>query len=193
MKLSNDVQASTVIQIEKGVKSEVNLNGKTITAGVFTESNGEVLEGASDSYTFWVKDGGELVIEGDGNVVAQEATYSMAVWAQGGNVIIKDGKFYNGGDGCDLIYASAGGKVYIYGGEFHATKREGGETGTKNEYSALNIKDKDRNNSEIVVYGGKFFGFNPANNVSEGPNTNFVAEGYKSVETSEGVWEVMAI
>ena len=142
---------------------------------------------------FWVKKGGELTIDGEGSVVAQDATYSMAVWAQGGKVTINEGKFYNEGDGCDLIYASEGGKVYIYGGEFHATERKGEENGTKNKFSALNIKDKDRANCEIVVYGGTFYGFNPADNVSEGVNTNFVAEGYQSVEISEGVWQVMAV
>ena len=142
---------------------------------------------------FWVKKGGELTIDGEGSVVAQDATYSMAVWAQGGKVTINKGKCYNEGDGCDLIYASEGGKVYIYGGEFHATERKGEENGTKNKFSALNIKDKDRATCEIVVYGGTFYGFNPADNVSEGVNTNFVAEGYQSVEISEGVWQVMAV
>lgn len=189
--LANDVQAENAIQIENGVKTEVNLGGKTITAGLFAESNGSVGEGNSDSYAFWVKEGGELVIEGEGQVVAQEATYSMAVWAQGGTVIISGGTFTNGGDGCDLIYASAGGKVYIYGGEFKATSKSESVPGTKNQYSALNIKDGDRGISEIVVYGGIFYGFDPANNLSEGEGTNFVAEGYKSVEISEGVWQVM--
>ena len=191
--LANDIQVTDVISIENGVKTEVNLNNKTITAGVFTESNGTISEGNTDSYVFWVKDGGELVIDGEGSVVAQDAKYSMAVWAQGGTVTINEGKFYNGGDGCDLIYASAGGKVYIYGGEFHATGRSSEVEGTKNKFSALNIKDKDRAISEIVVYGGTFYGFNPSNNVSEGENTNFVAEGYHSVEISEGVWQVMAV
>lgn len=123
-------------------------------------------------------------------MVAQNADYSMAVWAQGGTVEIKGGKFYNGGDGCDLIYASAGGKVYIYGGEFHATERSGEVPGTKNKYSALNIKDADRATSKIVVYGGKFYGFNPADNVSETEHTNFVAEGYVSMEIEPNVFEV---
>ena len=115
----------------------------------------------------------------------------MAVWSDGGSVTINGGKFYNGGDGCDLIYASAGGNIKIYGGEFHATERSGDVPGTKNRFSALNLKDKS--GSSITVYGGTFYGFNPANNVSEGPNTNFVAEGYESKEISEGVWQVMAV
>jgi glycosyltransferase involved in cell wall biosynthesis len=102
----------------------------------------------------------------------------------------KGGKFYNNGNNSDLIYASNDALVEIYGGEFHANKNEGAE-GTKNAYPALNIKDAHRKTAKIIVYGGKFFGFDPANNVSEGSNTNFVADGYKSIEIEPGVWEVM--
>lgn len=170
-------------------KTSVKLNGKKITAPVFAESNGQILDGDTDSYVFWVKDGSELTIEGDGEIIAKPAKYSMAIWANGGKVTIKGGKFYNNGDNSDLIYASGNALVEIYGGEFHANENKGA-VGTKNAYPALNIKDKDRETAKIVVYGGKFFGFNPADNLSEGPATNFVADGYKSVEIEPSVWEV---
>lgn len=179
--------------IINGIDTTVNLNGNKITAPLFAESNGEVLEGNSDSYGLWVK-GGEVTIEGEGEVVAQDAKYSMAVWANGGTAIIKDGVFRNGGDSCDLIYASAGGKVIIEGGEFYpAGPATGTRPGTKNPYTALNIKDKDYKSgvSSIIVKGGKFHNFNPADNLSEGPGTNFVAEGFKSVEVESNVWEVI--
>ena len=35
--------------------------------------------------------------------------------------------------------------------------------------------------ANIVVYGGKFYDFDPHNNTAEGPNTNFCAEGYTTV------------
>ena len=189
--ISNNVELTAVLNSSATIK----LDGGTIKAQVFAESNGEILEGNTDSYAVWVKDGGNLTIEGDGEIVAQDATYSMAVWANGGDVTIKGGTFRNGGDGTDLIYASAGGSVYIYGGEFIGAGNTGSEPGTANKFSLLNIKDKDykSGSSEIVVYGGKFHGFNPADNVSEGPNTNFVAEGYKSVEVEPNVWEVSKI
>ena len=189
--LGSNLAIDSPVILSKGKSLSINLNSKKIVAGAFAESNGEVTEGNTDSYGFWVKEGGMLSIDGEGEVVAQDAKYSIAVWAQGGTVEIKSGKFYNGGDACDLIYASAGGKVYIYGGEFHATENTGEADGTKNKFSALNIKDSDRNTSTIVVYGGKFYGFDPANNVSEGNNTNFVAEGYTSVEVEPGVFEVI--
>ena len=175
--------------ILNGVAASVNLNGNKVLAPVFAESKGQVLKGDSDSYAFWVKEGAELTIEGEGEVVAQEAVYSMAVWANGGKVTIKGGKFYNNGDNSDLIYASNGSQVEIFGGEFYANENKGAE-GTKNEHPALNIKDADRANTSIKVYGGKFYGFDPAKNVSEGPDTNFVAEGYVSVEVEPNVWEV---
>lgn len=188
--LGKTLEIKEPIILANGDNLSVNLNEGNIVAGVFAESNGQVTEGDTDSYAFWVKEGGMLSIDGQGEVVAQDAKYSMAVWAQGGTVTIKGGKFFNGGDGCDLIYVSNGGKVYIYGGEFHASNKSGAESGTLNKRSALNIKDADRAISKIVVYGGKFYGFDPANNVSEGANTNFVADGYVSVEVEADVFEV---
>ena len=180
------------IVVEKTMK--LNMGGKTITGPVFPSAydvEGNVTE--TDSYGLWVKDGGDILVEGQGVIEAQPATYSMAVWANGGKVTIKDGVYKNAGDGCDLIYASAGGQVEIYGGEYYATERSGDVPGTKNKFSALNVKDRDRGISSITVYGGRFYGFDPANNVSEGPDTNFVAEGYESVKVEPNVWEVRPI
>jgi hypothetical protein len=150
-------------------------------------------DGSTNSYGLWVKSGGEITIIGNGTIEARDADYSMAVWANGGSVIISGGTYINHGDGCDLIYVSNGGKVEIYGGEFISNGPATGTVpGTKNPYSALNIKDRDSKTSSITVYGGRFFKFNPANNVSEGEGTNFVAEGYKSVQNGDW-WEVIKI
>ncbi len=175
--------------------ASIDLNNQSLIGEVFAESNGEMLEGNTDSYAIWAKEGSTITINGNGEVRSQEAIYSMAVWAQGGTVIINDGKYYNAGEGSDLIYASAGGNVYIYGGEFYPNEKQSGVSGTTDRYTALNVKDADYRSgaSEIVVYGGKFYGFNPANNTSEGPNTNFVAEGYESIEVEPNVWEVQKI
>lgn len=182
---SNFAPTETIV-IENGSKTIV-LNGKTMTAPTFVDES----DNSVNSYGLWVK-GGDVTIDGDGEIIAQEAEYSMAVWANGGNVVINGGTFRNGGDSCDLIYASNGGKVEIYGGEFIANGPASGTApGTKNPYVALNIKDRDRGTSSITVYGGRFFKFNPADNVSEGEHTNFVAEGYKSVQNGDW-WEVVA-
>lgn len=184
VKLASNIDlVDTPLIIEGDV--EVNLGGNDIVGGVFTESGGSILEGSSDSYAFMAIEGSNLTISGEGNVIAQDATYSMAVWANGGTVTINGGTFKNGGDSCDLIYASNGGRVYIYGGEFIATDKKGVEPGTNNTNSALNIRDSQRDICQILVYGGKFYKFDPGNNLSEGPGTSFLAPGYKSVQDGD--------
>lgn len=189
--LNSDYALENSIVLEN-TDSVVNLNGKLIQGGLFTEQNGSFVEGDTDSYVFWAKEGSNLEINGNGIIQSKPAKYSMAVWAQGGTVTINGGTYVNAGEGSDLIYASNGGKVYIYGGVFKPNKIQPGVDGTKQDYCALNIKDGDRDICEIKVYGGKFYGFNPADNKSETEHTNFVADGYKSVEIEPGVWEVVA-
>jgi hypothetical protein len=181
-KLTDDVKLDSCITLNEGEVCNIDLNGHTIKGGLFTESNGSFSEGDSDSFVFWNR-GGVLNIYGDGVVEAQNAKYSMAVWAQGGTTIINGGTYTNAGEGADLIYASANGTVEVYNGYFEACIKQPGVDGTNNVRSALNVKDADYRNgtAKIVVYGGEFVEFDPSNNVSEGPNTNFVAEGYKSV------------
>uniref|UniRef100_UPI0040579AC0 pectate lyase-like adhesive domain-containing protein n=1 Tax=Alistipes sp. TaxID=1872444 RepID=UPI0040579AC0 len=54
-----------------------------------------------------------------------------------------------------------------------------------------NKQDRDRSTTTILIYGGTFKNFNPANNAAEGANTNFVAEGYTVAELESGVWAVV--
>ena len=167
------------------VKKTINLNGKTLTGGLFIENGGVVNQAddntiATDSYGIWAKSYSEVTIDGHGKIAAQDAKYSISVWANGGKVIINNGEFTNAGEGSDLIYASGGGIVEIYGGMFKGNEMGEGVPGTANAYSCLNVRDADykAGNSNIIVYGGTFYNFNPMNNYSEGPNTNFVANGY---------------
>ena len=183
MTLYTDVTLTEPLILTEDKTVTINLNGNTITGGLFAESNGVISTGTSDSYPFWVK-GGTLNIKGEGRVVAQDCDYSMAVYATGGVVNIYSGEYYNQGDACDLIYAGGNAEVNIHGGYFKATLNNGAD-GTKNEHSALNLKDADRNTAHINVLGGTFYKFNPANNVSEGKNTNFVKEGYTSVQVGD--------
>ena len=183
--LTHDVNETCVVD---GKNVTVDLNGHTLTGGLFAESNGEMNEGATDSYGFWVKNGGELTVTGNGAVKTQACNYSIAVWAQGGKVTIQNGAFENFGEGSDLIYASANGHVVINGGEFKACEKQAGVEGTENKYSVLNLKG-DNTGSSILVNAGKFYKFNPADNLSENPKVNFVAEG-KTVE-QDGDWFIV--
>ena len=174
----------------------INLNDKTITGGLFAESNGVMNVGNTDSYVFWVQEGGKLTINGAGNVKTQSCKYSIAVWAHnGGEVIINGGYYENAGEGSDLIYAKNGGKLTINGGTFKACEKQDGVDGTNEKYSAINLKDKKESEgiaeSTAVVTGGKFYMFDPSDNESENPQKNFVAEGYKVVPNGDW-YEVVA-
>lgn len=154
------------------VKAEnvtIDLGGKAITAN---GSNGAVKV-----------EGGVTTLAGAGTVQGTLGSdkYSMAVWCDNGTVVINDGIYKNETDssarGTDLIYASGTGCIEINGGVFEAAKPEW----------TLNVKDADykAGTAKIIVKGGKFKGFDPANNNAEGAGTNFVAEGYKSVLEGE--------
>lgn len=196
IQLKNDIEIPSPIIVNEG-DVHINLNNKTIKAGTFKydEQSNDV-----DSYVFWVK-GGKLTINGNGVVESTDATYSMAVWSNGGDVDIHAGTYINHGDGCDLIYASArkeeetkiGGTVRIYGGVFKATSYKGIEAGTGNAHSALNIKNVDRDVCTIEVYGGSFLGFDPSNNLSEPGVTDhsFLAPGVNATVDAFGNFVVI--
>ncbi|MBQ3146333.1 MAG: hypothetical protein IJB91_01235, partial [Oscillospiraceae bacterium] len=137
----------------------LNLNDKTIT------SEGDAI----------VVTAGTLTIEGEGNVIAATSAAGSwcAVFANGGNVIINGGTYTTYGDTTttnkahqnDSIYTKNGGTVVINGGYFQYVE------------GVWTLNENDANRGTITVYGGEFENFDPANNVSEGPNTSFVAEG----------------
>lgn len=177
IKLAKSFNIESSIIVESN--TVLNLNNQSIV-------NTKVIN--NDCTTFEVKNGAKLTIEGNGVVKSVAETskdYSSAVWANGGYVEIKGGQFENEGDSTDLIYASNGGNIVIEGGIFKASGPADvtDNNGTSNIHSALNVKDANYKDgtSSIIVKGGTFYNFNPANNLSEGKNTNFVAEGYTVV------------
>ena len=115
--------------------------------------------------------GGTLTIKGEGTIDATQT----AVCAYGATVNIEGGNYVGGYDGSATIYAYLG-TINISGGTFEAKDMSSG----MKQYSVLNCKD---GKATIVVTGGKYKNFNPANNKSESSSggTNFVAEGYSSV------------
>lgn len=164
--MGNDDNDHLIINAENVT---IDLGGKALTAN---GSNGAVKV-----------EGGITTLEGAGTVHSTLGSdkYSMAVWAENGTVVINDGIYRNETDdsarGTDLIYVSGTGCIEINGGTFEAAKSEW----------TLNVKDADYKAgiAKIIVKGGKFKNFDPANNNAEGAGTNFVADGYKSVKEGE--------
>jgi hypothetical protein len=160
----------------------------TVDTTVINDSELSIAEDTAGDGVFKITDG-TLTLEGKGTINGVgKNDWSMAIWAtDNGKVVINDGYFTNVGaetendpEHFDLIYASGNGQIEINGGEFKCQTPKW----------TLNIKDKDRATAAIVVKGGKFHNFDPSNCDVEGPNTNFVAEGYKVVETN-GIFEVI--
>lgn len=185
--LANAISAGGNVSIAENIDAstafEVKVDTVITNNSVITVSEDTVGDGV-----FMVTDG-TLTLDGSGTINGLgKNDYSMAVWAKdNGKVVINDGYFTNVGassveDGAhfDLIYASGNAQIEINGGEFKCETPKW----------TLNIKDKDRATAAIVVKGGKFHGFNPAECDVEGPNTNFVAPGYKVVEEA-GVFIVI--
>ena len=185
--LSNAIAAGGNVSIAENIDAptafEVKVDTVITNNGVITVSEDTVGDGV-----FMVTEG-TLTLNGNGTINGVgKNDYSMAVWAKdNGKVVINDGYFTNVGAATendpshfDLVYASGNAQIEINGGEFKCETPKW----------TLNIKDKDRATASIVVKGGKFHGFNPSNCEVEGPNTNFVAPGYKVVE-EDGVFVVM--
>lgn len=81
--------------------------------------------------------------------------------------------------------ASSKANLNIYGGVFEC---DGDAT------YLINCKDEYRSKCTIKIMGGIFVGFNPADNTADGAHTNYVAPGYKSVETTyngKQAWKVV--
>jgi hypothetical protein len=142
------------------------LNGKSITRTDSTDNSTALFVNAADAI---------VTITGDGTVTADHAVYVNA-----GKVVIENGTF---SAGSHAVYVINNGNAEIKGGTFSS---EAGQY-----HYALNEYDQTRDATSIVVTGGTFVGFNPANNSAEGDNTNFCADGYTAVAgEEEGTWVV---
>lgn len=171
--LTSDFNLTQPLTVPAGEEATLNLNGHNITNKVENTATDVII----------VEEGATLTINGNGNVTAVSGNDGYPIVCYG-ELIINDGVFTSGidaaGDVNACIYARGNGNITINGGEFK------GADGS----FVLNLYDGSRTTASISVKGGKFYNFDPANNASEGEGTNFVAEGYISVETEENVWEV---
>ena len=178
--LNKDVVLSSTLALANDLV--LDLNGHNITIN-------------NDSDELGVGDGiivteGTLTIKGEGTVTAN----TRAIWARGngGAVINIEGGNYVGatkGNTCEVIYASGNGIINIYGGTFEA-ETEDNVSFAAPQYAVLNLHGNGATGCDIVVYGGSFKNFNPADNISENPKHNFVAEG--CVVYAQGDYYVVA-
>ena len=141
-------------------ETTINLNGKTIA---LTEKD------TSGDGIFWVKEGGKLTINGEGTLDATyngSTSYKIALWADGGKIIVNGGTYTNTSDAnttqCDLLYVKNGGIIEINGGTFIASVPD------------WTLNSHDTKKGTFVVKGGKFYQYNPADNITENPTVSWV-------------------
>ena len=200
---------SATLKLEGGVITTDNFPGKSITDAV----------SVTQSAVLNIDGNGTI----NGPVKSDKSTSALAVRGGAklniyGNLVIDGGSGSAGNNAIKLVQGTAN----IYGGYFHSGNDANGvaseviylECGAYTTYrSTLNIYggvyecDGDAShlincydaayrlgNAKVNIYGGTFVGFNPADNTAEGEHTNFVAPGYKSVETTyngKQAWEVV--
>lgn len=188
------------------IDQELIVNGQTVTPVSFTKLSADIINETAEVITtptvfnlnnhtisipndtagdgvFRVKEGGELTIDGNGIIDGVgNNEWNIAIWADGGKVIINNGTITNKGATStndsthfDLVYAKGNGVVEINGGTFIA------------ETPKWTLNKRDNDPCEIIVKGGTFYKYNPAETETEpGGVTSFVAEGYKVIQ--DGDW-----
>ncbi len=176
---------STKAQTKISKVSTLDLGGKTITF--------DSIKGEHNFAAFYINSAkGGLTVNGKGTIDATATTGASCFHLMGNRLskpklIINDGTYIGTPSAVHVEYGTA----YINGGFFNC-RPVGNVTEDQYRYT-LNCDDENyvKGYAKIIVTGGTFVNFNPADNQAEGEHTNFVAEGYKVVsETQENgdIW-----
>ena len=179
--LSKDITSNDTIVVNNKTAT-LDANGKTV-------DNTEVIwnEDKNNWSLVSARNQANLTITGNGNFKAKENDCFAVDVQDGSTVTIKNGTFVGN------VHA-----VYVYEG---TAIIEGGTYSVQQKYSdaskadefVLNCYDANRANgtAKIIVKGGTFINFNPADCQAEGAHTNFVADGYKvtsKTQSNGDIW-----
>ena len=159
-----------------------DLNGHNIT---FTNTQGYA--------NFLLRGSLQLEINGEGNVVNSAGDYGFWAAAEGVKVVVNGGHFEAA---THVLYAEKG-TIEVNGGSFKLTNPDECDKDVNGNFKfLLNCKDENytAGTAKIIVRGGKFYGFNPAETYGE-PNSpvSSVAQGYHVVESVEDGMKVYTV
>ena len=180
--VSDDLDLTASIDV-KGSTLTLDATGKTITNTTDLWDNNE---GVKVWSLVSAKEGANLTIV-DGSFVAKANDCYAADVRDGSDLVIKAGTFIGN---IHAVYVEKG-TLTIEGGFFSVQQKY--PDANKADGFVLNCYDANRadGTAKIIVTGGTFVNFNPADCWAEGAHTNFVAEGYTvtSVTQANGdVW-----
>ena len=170
-KLVEDITVDETLAVPAGKEVILDLNGHEInnTEDLWNEATGD--------WSLVSVRGGSLTIKGDGLLKAKENDCFAVDVQDGGHVIIEDGEYISN---VHAVYVWAG-TAEIRGGKYSVQQKFSDPT--KADEFVLNCYDAHHRDgtAKIIVTGGEFVNFNPADCWAEGAHTNFLAPGYKSV------------
>ena len=177
VKLTDDVTTGRFgpgITAKNTVKLNLNNNDLTITGLTITTAQAAIMARGTQNITIYGKGtidaGNGICVEGNGADSVINLTGSTTVYQTD---------------------RSGGELIYCYAGTINITNGTFKNNGEDKKY-LLNCYDANyrAGTAKIIVTGGKFYDFDPMHNTAEGPDTNFLAEGYHteaSTVVEEGV------
>ena len=175
--LAKDIAPTETITVSGNVKSTLDLNGKKMA------NDAEIWSETENKWSLVsARSGANLTITGNGTFAAKENDCYAVDVQDGSTVTIKNGTFTGN---IHAVYVLEG--TAIIEGGFYSVQQKYPDAAKANEF-VLNCYDANRANgtAKIVVKGGTFVNFNPADCQAEGAGTNFVADGYKVVSEVHG-------
>lgn len=177
-KLAADLVLDRTLSVPAGKEVVIDLNGKTISN---TADLWDVPDAHAGNWSLLSVKGGTLTIKGAGTLQAKENDCYAVDVQNGGTVVIEDGTYVGN---IHAVYVQKG-TAEIRGGKYSIQQTY--PDAAKAYGFVLNCYDANRKNgsAKILVSGGEFVKFDPADCAAEGPHTNFLAAGYKSVKKGD--------
>ena len=181
IRVDSDVVPTETLVVEKN--TTLDMNGSTIANETDLWNNADGVK----TWSLISARGADLTIDGNGTFQAKENDCYAVDVQDGANVVIENGTFIGN---IHAVYVLEG-TLTVKGG-FFAVQQKYPDATKANEF-VLNCYDENRadGKASIVVMGGTFVNFNPADCKAEGEHTNFVADGYsvlKQTQSNGDIW-----
>ena len=177
IKVDADVNPDKTLVATK--ETTIDMNGKTIAniTDVWSDNDWSLIS---------ARNGANLTITGNGTFKAKENDAFAVDVQDGSTVTIENGTFIGN---MHAVYVYDGTAV-IEGGFFDIQQKS--NIAGKEYGFVLNCYDANRANgtAKIIVTGGTFVNFNPADCWAEGAHTNFVAAGYSVISETKANGDV---
>lgn len=191
--LGSALNEGKIVALSKDITSNdtIVVNNKTATL----DANGKTVDNTkviwNEDKNNWslvsARNQANLTITGNGNFKAKENDCFAVDVQDGSTVTIKNGTFVGN---VHAVYVYEG--TAIVEGGTYSVQQKYSDTSKADEF-VLNCYDANRAKgaAKIIVKGGTFINFNPADCQAEGAHTNFVADGYKvtsKTQSNGDIW-----